>query len=82
MKTFTVEEARQQLGELVDLALQGEPVAIVKDAEMLVLQKPLSVEPIPMAPPGYFADCYDEEYIRESNEFAKHSVTTPPDDLE
>ena len=82
MKTFTVEEAKERFSEMVELALQGEPVTIIQGSEALVLQKPLFVEPIPMAPPGYFDDIYDEEYVRECNEFGKYSSTTPPDDLE
>ncbi len=67
-KTFTVEEAQQQLGAIVDLALGGESVAIVKDSKLLFLQESSSFEAIPMAPPGYFDDIYDEEYVRATNE--------------
>ena len=82
MKTYTVEEVRSQLDEIVGLALGGEPIAIVKDSETLVLQKSLFSEPIPEHPPGYFDDIYDEDYVRECNEMAKHSVISIPRDLE
>ena len=80
--TFTAEEAKEKIGEVLALAFQGEPVAITRGSETLLLQKSLFAEPIPTAPPGYFDDIYDEEYVRECNEFGKHSSTTPPDDLE
>jgi hypothetical protein len=37
---------------------------------------------IPLRPPGYFADCYSKEEIREDNLIAKASIVRPPRDLE
>jgi hypothetical protein len=31
-------------------------------------------EPVPMRPPGYFEDCYDEDAVKESNNLAARSV--------
>jgi hypothetical protein len=39
-------------------------------------------EPIPIPPPGYFADCYTKEDIKEMNELAKASVVGAPKDLD
>jgi len=38
------------------------------------------VDPIPMRPASYFADCYCKEEIEEQNQLAKASVIRPPGD--
>ena len=37
---------------------------------------------MPVAPLGFFNDIYEEEYIREDNLFAKHSVIEVDPDIE
>jgi hypothetical protein len=72
--TVSISVAKQRLGEIADRAIEGEHVVIVRKSKLLVL-KPLELpEPIPMRPPGYFHDCYDEEATRESNKLAARSV--------
>ncbi|MGD0413012.1 MAG: hypothetical protein ABSC18_15080 [Verrucomicrobiota bacterium] len=41
-----------------------------------------SVDPIPIRPAGFFANCYGKEEIQEQNRLAKASVIRPPADLE
>jgi hypothetical protein len=37
--------------------------------------KPLELrKPVPMRPPGYFKDCYDENTVKESNRLAAASL--------
>ena len=72
--TVSVSEAKQRLGEIADRAIQGEHIVIVRKSKLLVL-KPLEFpEPVPMRPPGYFEDCYDEEAAKESNRLAARSA--------
>jgi hypothetical protein len=72
--TVSISEAKQHLGEIADRAIEGEHILIVRKSKLLVL-KPLELpEPVPMRPPGFFADCYDREAIKESNMLASRSV--------
>ena len=72
--TFSISEAKQRLGEIADRAIEGDHVVIVRKSKLLVL-KPLELpEPVPMRPPGYFQDCYDQDAIKESNKLAARSV--------
>jgi prevent-host-death family protein len=72
--TVSISEAKQRLGEIADRAIEGDHIIIVRKSRLLVL-KPLEVpEPVPMRPPGYFADCYEKETIKESNRLAARSV--------
>lgn len=74
MRTISISQAKQRLGEIADRAMEGEHVVIVRKSKLLVL-KPLELpEPVPMRPAGYFNDCYDEEAIKESNQLAARSV--------
>ena len=74
MKTVSINEAVSQLDSLAELALQGELVLIRKDSKLLLLQEFSSIEPLP---PGALDAIYDEEYVREDNFLAAHSVITP-----
>jgi hypothetical protein len=68
--TVSISEAKQRLGEIAD----REHIVIVRKSKLLTL-KPLEMpEPIPMRPPGYFADCYDKEAAGESNRLAARSI--------
>jgi hypothetical protein len=72
--TVSISEAKKRLGQIADRAIEGDHIVIVRKSKLLVL-KPLEVpEPVPMRPPGYFHDCYDEDAIKESNELAARSV--------
>lgn len=72
--TVTISEAKQHLGEIADRAIEGEHIVIVRKSKLLVL-KPLEIpEPVPMRPPGYFEDCYDQDAAKESNRLAARSV--------
>jgi hypothetical protein len=72
--TVSISEAKQRLGEMADRAIDGEHIVIVRKSKLLVL-KPLELpEPVPMRPPGYFQDCYDEDAIKESNKLAARSI--------
>jgi hypothetical protein len=81
-QTFTLSHAKTYLGRLVEKAAKGETVYIAKGRHRYVLQQVPEIEPIPFRPPGYFANCYTPEEIREENLLAKSSVIRPPKDLE
>lgn len=72
--TLSISEARRRLGEIADRAIRGEQIIIIRKSKLLVLKELELPEPVPMRPPGYFEDCYDEEYVRESNELARQSA--------
>ena len=72
--TLSISEAKKRLGEIADNAIQGEQIIITRKSKLLVLKERELSEPVPMRPPGYFADCYDEEYVRESNKLARRST--------
>lgn len=79
---FNLSTAKTYLGRLMDKAGKGEPVYIVRGQRRFILQEIPPIDPIPMRPPGYFADCYTKAEIAELNELAKASVRTPPTDIE
>ncbi len=71
---LSISEAKQRLGEIADRAIQGEQIVIIRKSKLLVLKELEIPEPIPMRPPGYFDDCYDAEYVRESNELGSQAT--------
>ena len=74
MKTVSIDEATEQFASLAELALQGEPVLIEKDSQVLLLR---AVPAMPTAPAGFYDDIYDEEYIKEAQRTEPHSVISP-----
>ena len=72
--TISISEAKQRLGEIADRALQGEQIVIIRKSKLLVLKQLEIPEPIPLRPPGYFDDCYDEADVKELNKLAAYSV--------
>lgn len=74
--------AKTYLGRLVEKAGKGEPVFIVRGQRRFILQEVRLIDPIPMRPPGYFADMYTKADVDELNQFGKASVIKAPDDLE
>ena len=59
MPIYSISQAKQHLGEIVDRAIKGERVMIIRKSQLLTLN-PLDIpESVPMRPPGYFDDCYD-----------------------
>ena len=79
---FTLSSAKTYLGRLVEKAGRGEMVYIVTGRRRFVLQEVPEIEPIPMRPPGYFANAYSKAEIQEDNRLAKASVIRPPKELE
>ncbi len=79
---YTLSNAKTYLGRLVAKASRGEAVYIVKGQRRFVLQEIPEIEPIPMRPPGYFANVYSKAEIQEDNRLAKVSVVSAPKDLE
>jgi hypothetical protein len=79
---FTLSNAKTYLGRLIERARKGEPVYILKGQHRFILQQAPVIDPIPIRPPGYFAECYSKAEIREENLLAKSSVVRPPKDLE
>jgi hypothetical protein len=79
---FSLSKAKTYLGRLMEKASRGEIVYIVKGHRRFVLQPAPEIEPIPMRPPGYFANVSSRAEIREENRLAKASVIRAPKDLE
>ena len=73
MKTVSIAEATAQFASLAEIASQGEPVIIKTGSQILLLQV---IPVLPVAPPGFYDDIYDEEYIREARLTEPHSVTS------
>jgi hypothetical protein len=81
-QTFTLSHAKTYLGRLVEKAAKGETVYIAKGHRRFVLQEVPEIDPIPLRPPGYFAQCYTAEEAQAENQRAKFSVIKRPKDLE
>ena len=79
---FTLSKAKTYLGRLIDKASRGETVYIVSGEHRFVLQKVQPIDPIPIRPSGYFANCYTRAETQEENRLAKSSVVRVPKDLE
>jgi hypothetical protein len=81
-ETFTLTRAKTFLGRLIEKAGRGETVYIIRGQRRFLLQEVPPIDPIPIRPPGYFADCYNESEIAGDNRLAKASVRRAPKDLE
>lgn len=81
-QTFTLSNAKTYLGRLIERAAKGEIVYIAKGRRRFILQEVPEIDPIPMRPPGHFANCYPKAQIQEDNRLAKSSVIRAPKDLE
>src|SRR5258705_1742928 len=62
-KNFTLSSAKNYLGRLVEKVMKGETVYIVRGRHRFILQEVPEIEPFPLRPPGYFANCYSSEEI-------------------
>jgi hypothetical protein len=80
--TFNLSTAKTYLGRLIEKAGKGEVIYIVRGQQRFILQEVPTIDPIPMRPSGYFANCYNKAELREENHLAKRSVVKPPRDLE
>jgi hypothetical protein len=81
-ESITLSRAKTYLGRLVDKAMKGEPVYIVRGQQRFVLQHVPDIEPIPMRPPGFFANGDSRADIDLINRLSKTSVIRAPKDLE
>jgi hypothetical protein len=79
---FTLSKAKTYLGRLMDKASKGQTVYIVRGVHRFVLLKVQPIDPVPMRPLGYFANCYSKAEVREENRLAKASIIQVPKDLE
>jgi len=66
----------------MEKAGRGELVYIVRGRRRFVLQEVPENEPIPLRPPGFFANTASLTEIHEDNRLAKASVIRAPRDLE
>ena len=80
--SFTLSHAKTYLGRLIEQARKGKTVYIVRGEHRFALQKVAPIDPIPMRPAGYFANCYTQAEVQEENQLAKASVIRAPKDLE
>ena len=81
-QSFTFSDAKTNLDRLAEKAMKGEPVYIVRGRQRFILQRAQNMEPIPLRPPGYFANCYTKEEVELENRLSKASVIRTPKDLE
>lgn len=81
-ETYSLSKAKTYLGRLVEKAVKGETVYILRGTQRFVLQYMPEIAPIPQRPPGYFADCYAKEELQLENRLAEASVIEKPGDLE
>src|ERR1041384_1519558 len=81
-ESFSLSNAKTYLGRLIEKAGRGQTVYIMRGARRCILQEAPPIDPIPMRPPGYFANAYSKPEIQEENELAKASVVRVPKDLE
>jgi hypothetical protein len=80
--SFSLSSAKTYLGRLVEKARKGQTVYIVRGEHRFILQEVPPIDPIPIRPAGYFANCYSKEEVQEQNRLAKASVVRAPSDLE
>ena len=80
--SFSLSNAKTYLGRLMEKASKGQTVYIVRGEQRFTLQFVPPMDPIPIRPPGYFANCYSKDEVREQNRLAKASVVRAPADLE
>jgi hypothetical protein len=66
----------------LEKAGKGQTVYIMRGEHRFILQQVPPIDPIPIRPAGYFANCYSKEEAREQNRLAKASVVRAPADLE
>jgi hypothetical protein len=79
---FTLSNAKTYLGRLMEKVMNGETVYIVRGQQRFILQEVPPIDPIPIRPPGYFANSYSNAEIEEVNRIAKASIIRAPKDLE
>lgn len=80
--SFSLRNAKTYLGRLVEKARKGQTVYILRGAHRFLLQEVPPIDPIPIRPAGYFANCYSKEEVQEQNRLAKASAVRAPADLE
>jgi hypothetical protein len=80
--SFSLSNAKTYLGRLLERASKGQTVYIVRGEHRFILQEVSPIDPIPLRPAGYFANCYSKEEIQEQSELAKASVVRAPTALE
>jgi hypothetical protein len=61
MKTLSVSQAKEMLDTVLDEALAGETIVILRHDQPVLLQPCQLSAPIPRRPPGYFDDCYTDK---------------------
>ena len=75
-------QAKTFLGRLLERAARGDTVYIRRGDQRFLIQPVPEIDPIPIRPPGYFANTYTKAEIKTDNILAKASVIKPPRDLE
>ena len=81
-ESFSLSNAKTYLGLLLEKAGKGQTVYIMRGEHRFILQQVPPIDPIPIRPAGYFANCYSKEEVQEQNRLAKASVVRAPADLE
>ena len=81
-ENFTLSHAKTYLGRLIKKVAKGETVYILKGQQRFILQEVAPIDPIPLRPPGYFANRDSKKEIQQENRLAKASTVRAPADLE
>ena len=81
-ESFTLSNAKTYLGRLMEKAGKGQTIYIMRGNRRFILQEVPPIDPIPMRPPGYFANAYNKAEIQDESRLAKASVIRAPKDLE
>jgi hypothetical protein len=81
-QTYPLSHAKTYLGRLLEKVHNGEVVYIARGQRRFHLVEVQEIEPIPIRPPGYFANCYSKAEIEDDNRLAKASVIRVPEDVE
>jgi len=79
---YSLSTAKTFLGRLLDKAENGDAVYILRGRRRFVVQPVAEIEPVPMRPPGYFAEIDSADEIAMQNRLAEHSPVAKPEDLE
>src|SRR5437588_4498375 len=81
-QSFTLSKAKTYMSRLVEKVAKGETVYILKGQQRFMLQEVLPIDPVPIRPAGYFAECYNGKEVRQENRLATASVIRAPKALE
>lgn len=75
MVAVTLQEAKARLNRLVDLALEGEAVVLMRGAQIVAMIQPISAEDVEITP--HLTDRQAQKFWEEVEREKKSRYTTP-----